>query len=115
MAIEPEAGDAHALAAAIALDGGDLAQARQSMEKAHEFGPGDAFVLVVEAQLALAAEPLETARAAVEQALTAAEANPFALLDFETSALRTRLAEREAKEAQSTQPGSQASEDADAK
>ncbi|MHC4403744.1 MAG: tetratricopeptide repeat protein [Planctomycetota bacterium] len=95
LAIEPDAGDGLAIAARIALDRNDVARAKELIEKAEEHAPGDANVLIARAEMALATETLEAARAAVQKALEAAEANPFALLSFETSALRGQLAQRE--------------------
>lgn len=78
LALEPEGGLPHAIAAAIALDSGDLPRAQALADKALDLGPGEVYSLLVNAEVALQAKPDENPRAAVEQALAAVRANPFA-------------------------------------
>lgn len=96
LAIEPLVGEAHALAARIALDRTSVSQAEALIERAHQLAPGDAYVLVVQAWITVARGDAEPARRAVEQAIEAVRANPFALLSREVAALQERLETLEA-------------------
>jgi tetratricopeptide (TPR) repeat protein len=78
LALDPDAGKGHALAAAIALDEGDFSRAQQHIDTAMELGPGEPYILLVRAEILLRSQPFEDPRAAMEEAYAAVRSNPFA-------------------------------------
>jgi len=78
LALEPGGGKGHAIAAAIALDEGDIFRAQQCIDSALELAPGDPYILLVRAEVVLRSQPFEDPRAAVEEAFSAVRSNPFA-------------------------------------
>jgi Zn-dependent protease with chaperone function/Flp pilus assembly protein TadD len=78
LVLEPGGGKAHALAAAIALDQGDIVGAQQRIESALELGPGEPYILLVRAEIVLRSQPCEDPRATVDEACSAVRSNPFA-------------------------------------
>jgi tetratricopeptide (TPR) repeat protein len=95
LTLEPEGGLPHAIAAAIALDNGDFHRAQELVDAALEFGPGEVYSLLVNAEVVAKARPFEDPRAAVEQAIAAVHANPFAFYRPEVTQLSQWLAELE--------------------
>lgn len=94
---------AHAIAAAVALDLGELELAQQSVQVALELGPGEILVLAVAAELAVATAPVEQARLAIQQAIGAIRANPFSTLATELAWLEAKLQALEGKSAGGSQ------------
>src|SRR5262249_1092147 len=78
LVLEPGGGKGRALAAAIALDEGDIAGAQQHIDSALQLGPGEPYILLVRAEIVLRSQPFEVSRAAVEEAYSAVRSNPFA-------------------------------------
>jgi Zn-dependent protease with chaperone function/Flp pilus assembly protein TadD len=91
LAIKPDSGNGHAIAAWIALDRGDREQAEQLLERAEELDPATAFIEQVKAELALTGDDPAAARRQVERAVAASAANPYALLQNQTRRLAERL------------------------
>jgi tetratricopeptide (TPR) repeat protein len=78
LVLDPGGAKGHALAAAIALDEGDIVEAQKRIESALELGPGEPYILLVRAEIVLRSQPFEDSRAAVEEAYAAVRSNPFA-------------------------------------
>jgi Zn-dependent protease with chaperone function/Flp pilus assembly protein TadD len=95
LALEPRDGVAHAVAAAIALDSGDFSRAQQLIDTALELAPGEVYVLLVRAEVALKTQLCGDPRAAVEEGINAVRSNPFAFYHVEVSRLKRWLAEFE--------------------
>jgi hypothetical protein len=95
LALEPEQGIGYGISAAIALDRGNLTRAQELIALALAASPGEAYLLVIHAEIALQAEPLEAARAAVEHAFSVVRTNPLVFLQTDLSRLEQKLWERE--------------------
>jgi hypothetical protein len=63
--------------------------------EALERSPGDAHLLVLNAEIALHTQSLEEARDAVAAAIAAVRSNPLVFLQTDVSKIEQRLAERE--------------------
>jgi Flp pilus assembly protein TadD len=94
-AMEPEDGSLRALAAGLELDLGQFDQSRRLIEQALEQVPGDAYALVIRAEIEIATAPLESAQQAVSEAKDAIHTNPLIFLQFEVNRLQTLLAAAE--------------------
>jgi tetratricopeptide (TPR) repeat protein len=92
LALDPRSGVAHAVAAAIKLDGGIFSRAQQLIDTAIEVAPGEIYVLLIKAEMALKTQA-DGARAAVEEAIAAVRANPLAFYEVEVMRLSRLLAE----------------------
>src|SRR5262249_59571894 len=66
------------LAAAIALDEGNIVGAQLHIDSALQLGPGEPYILLVRAEIVLRSQPFEDPRTAVEEAYSAVRSNPFA-------------------------------------
>ena len=84
LALDPGSGVAHAVAAAIALDGGDFSRAQQLIDTALEVAPGEIYVLLIKAEMALKTQA-DGARAVLEEAIAAVRANPLAFYEVEVT------------------------------
>lgn len=89
---DPGDGLSRAFSAVLALERGDQPGAQQLIREAEELSPGDTFVQLCEAEIALKTESPEQARETVERTLAAAEANPYLFMRPEVSRLRESLA-----------------------
>jgi Zn-dependent protease with chaperone function/Flp pilus assembly protein TadD len=94
LAVEPDSGEACALAAALALDRGETAEADRRIARADELAPGDAMVKIVQAEIALKSSDLEAARQAVAAATASVRNNPYLFLATEIRGLSEQLARR---------------------
>ena len=93
LALEPENGTAHAVAAALALDDGEYFQAQQSIATALELSPGEPYSLLVRAEIAIKTQPFENPQSAVDEALAVIRSNPFAFYRADVTRLEAALAE----------------------
>lgn len=91
LAIEPDDASARTILSDVHLARGDVPAAAAACREAFEEEPGSAEVRLARARLAVASESREQARRAVEEAVEAAEAAPFAFLVEEARALRDAL------------------------
>jgi Zn-dependent protease with chaperone function len=90
LAKDPDAGQGYLTLAAVALDRGDLAAARELLARAERLSPGTVGIALLTAEIALAAgEP--GAALAVERAIDAARNNPLAFANKEAAGLARRL------------------------
>ncbi len=87
------AGLTKAAAAAVALDSGEFSRAKELIDMALELSPGDAYPLLVRAEICLQTEPFEDPRPAVNEALTAIRANPLVFLTADVTRLEAMQAE----------------------
>jgi Zn-dependent protease with chaperone function/Tfp pilus assembly protein PilF len=87
LGLEPAGGIAQSVAAAIALDRGDFVRAQQLIDTACEFAPGEAYVLLVKAELALKTQSYGNPSAVADAAFAAVRANPFALYQADVTRL----------------------------
>jgi predicted Zn-dependent protease len=94
LTVDPENGSIHAVAAALALDRGDTSQAQSLIKMALDLAPGDAYLLVVRAEIALQSEVADNARLAVAQAVQAVRSNPLVFLTTEVARLQQELTSR---------------------
>jgi Zn-dependent protease with chaperone function len=97
LAVEPRSGIAHAIAAAIALDDGDFFQAQQAIATGLELSPGEPYVLLCRAEIAIKTQPFANPLAAVEEALAVIRANPFAFYHADVKRLGQMFAEWECR------------------
>lgn len=105
LAMDPEAGAGCMTLAAVALDRGDLAEARERLTRAERLVPGTVGVALLKAELALATNDPEV-EAAVEQAVRSSRNNPLAFAEKEIAGLVRRMEERRQPERSSAiQPG----------
>ncbi len=88
---DPASGRAEAIAAALAIDRGDLAEADRLLKVAERQDPGTGFVEAVSVELALALHDGIRTREHLDRARAASRANPFALLDKYVAGLASRL------------------------
>jgi Zn-dependent protease with chaperone function/Flp pilus assembly protein TadD len=88
--LAPHEGTVYAVAACIALERNDVDRAQLLAEQAIARAPGDAFVLLSLAELAVRTGTSEHAQAAIAAARAAIQTNPFAFLDSELEALAVR-------------------------
>jgi len=95
LALEPEDGTGQAIAAGIALDRGESARAQELIAQALDRSPGDVYLLVIGAEIALQTQPLEVARSVVAAAVSAVRTNPLVFLETDVSQIEHKLAERE--------------------
>jgi Flp pilus assembly protein TadD len=86
----PHSGQAHLTLAAVALERGDHAVAREQLAQAERLVPGTTTATLLAAELALATKD-GGAEAAVRQAVQAVKNNPFAFADRQVAALNQRL------------------------
>ncbi|HKD35832.1 MAG TPA: tetratricopeptide repeat protein, partial [Pirellulales bacterium] len=96
-AIDLNLGSSHAVAAAIALDRGDLSAAKQLIERSIELEPGGLLALIVSAEIALAGGDRQQTQAAIDRAAKTIKANPFALCNADIDRLEGRFAELDAE------------------
>jgi len=92
--IESRSGPSCALAAALAVDRGDIERAVELCNRARELSPGDVHVRIVEAEIALSRDSLEVAQAAVGRAIETIRANPLVALNSELRRLEELLENR---------------------
>jgi Zn-dependent protease with chaperone function/Flp pilus assembly protein TadD len=90
MAIAPADGSVLAAAAGIALDRNEVERARLFLEQASVQAPGDAFVLLTAAELALGIGTPDQAQAAIDAARAAVQAAPLAFLEADLQRLEQR-------------------------
>lgn len=90
LAAEPQAGHSVLTLAAIALDRGDHAAARDLLAQGERLTPGTVGGQLVAAELALATND-PAAHAAIERAIAGAKNNPLAFADKEATGLLARL------------------------
>ncbi len=95
LALEADSGRAEAIAAAIAIDRGDLARAGELLDVAERHDPGTSFVETIKAELALARGDETAARTQLERAADVCRANPFAMLDQYLAGLRARAPQQQ--------------------
>jgi tetratricopeptide (TPR) repeat protein len=95
LAIDPRSGSAQAIGALISLDEGEFLQAQQAIARGLELSPGEPYVLLCRAEIALKTRPLPNARAAVEEALANTRANPFAFFHADIERLQQGLVDLE--------------------
>jgi len=89
---DPRSGQAHLTLAAVALDRGDHAGAREQLAQAERVVPGSVASALLAAEIALATE--DGVEAAVCKAATAAKNNPLAFADKAVARLAQRLEAR---------------------
>ncbi len=80
LAIDPEAGYAYAVRAAIEWERGNLEAGEAALRQSEEYVPGTAYLQYLRAEHALRMGDMERARAEVQKVVIASAANPFALL-----------------------------------
>jgi len=95
LAIDPEAA-VIALQVGILLDRGETEQAKTLIDAALEKGPGEPYVLIVRAEVAIESEPLEAARSAVAAAARSVAASPLSFMTTQIRRLESRLDKRTA-------------------
>ncbi|MCA9075744.1 MAG: M48 family metalloprotease [Planctomycetaceae bacterium] len=78
--VDPEAGYAYAVRAAIEWERGNLKAAETDFQKSEEYEPGTAFLQYIRAQHTVRTGDIERARIEVKKAIAASNANPFAIL-----------------------------------
>jgi Zn-dependent protease with chaperone function/tetratricopeptide (TPR) repeat protein len=94
LSMEPCSDQAHLTLAAVALDRGDHAGAREQLARAERLVPGSVTAALLAAEVALATE--DGAEAAVYQALHAARNNPLSFVEKQAARLAQRLEARQA-------------------
>jgi Zn-dependent protease with chaperone function/tetratricopeptide (TPR) repeat protein len=87
---DPRSGLAHFTLAAVALDRGDAATARQELARAERLVPGSITAALLDAEIALATGQADAA-AAVRKAVEAARTNPLAFSEKSAARLAARL------------------------
>jgi Zn-dependent protease with chaperone function/Flp pilus assembly protein TadD len=90
--LDPHCGVAHLTLAAIALDRGDNAGAREQLARGERLVPGSMTAALVAAEIALATD--DGAEAAVNRAVRAAKNNPLSFTDKQVANLVLRLEAR---------------------
>jgi Zn-dependent protease with chaperone function/tetratricopeptide (TPR) repeat protein len=88
--LDERCGLAHLTLAAVAFDRGDAATAREELARAERLVPGSTGAAMLTAEMALAVGG-EDAKAAVRQAVRAAQSNPLSFCDKAASRLAARL------------------------
>jgi Zn-dependent protease with chaperone function len=85
--LAPQEGALYAVAAGIALDQNDVERAKLLADQASARAPGDAYVLLALAELAVCAGTPEDAKTAIAAARAAIQTNPFVFLDSQLESL----------------------------
>ncbi len=84
------------IAAALALDRQDFAEAQRLIDRALELGPAESYLLVVKAEIAVQMLPAEQARGIVAETAASARGNPLVFLQYELARLDEALTAKSA-------------------